>query len=270
MNTKTLAKSENNLTTTRDGFFNGKFEALQPADGAHRAGLDALLLSACVDIDFVGKVADFGAGAGVAGMAVSCRSFAADIDLVERDQNMAELAMRSLKLPLNSKINSRVNVICADILLSGREREEAGLANDTYDQIIMNPPFNDPSHRRSPVPLRQEAHIMGEGGLDPWLRTAAATLKGNGKLAMIFRPSGLGQILAAFQGRFGAAQIIPVYPKQEKAANRILVLATKGARGAVSILPGFVVHEEDGTFTQPASAIFSGDAVLPQLSVDYR
>jgi tRNA1(Val) A37 N6-methylase TrmN6 len=268
MNTKPLAKSTNNTPPTRDGFFNGKFEVLQPADGGHRAGLDALLLSACVPVNFTGRVADFGAGAGVAGMAVACRSFTAEVKLVERDANMADLAERSLKLPLNSRFCNRVSVICADILLSGKEREEAGLANSTYDHIVMNPPFNDPSHRPSPVLVRQEAHIMGEGGLDPWLRTAAATLKSNGRLALIFRPSGLGQILAAFQGRFGAAQIIPVHPKQNKEANRILVLATKGARGAVSILPGFVVHEEDGAFTQEADAIFCGDAVLPQLSSD--
>ncbi len=106
---------------------------------------------------------------------------------------------------------------------------------------------------------------MGEGGLDPWLRSAAATLKGNGRVALIYRPSSLGQVLAAFQGRFGSASIIPVYPKEGEEANRILVLARKGGRGPISILPGFVVHEKDGRFTERAEEIFAGNAVLPQI-----
>lgn len=256
------AAREHPPVTTQDAFFNGKFELVQPNDGSHRAGLDALLLSACIPTDFAGKLADFGAGAGAAGIAVACRNFAANIDLVENNTTMTSLVARTLKLPANRKMHGRVNVVCADVTLSGKAREDAGLANGVYDWVIMNPPFNDPSHRPSPVMSRKEAHVMGEGGLDPWLRSAAATLRSTGKVALIFRPSGIGLILAAFQGRFGSAQIIPVHPKIGEPANRVLVLADKGARGATSILPGFIVHQDDGTFTEAAEAIFSGDRVL--------
>lgn len=256
------AAKEHQPATTQDAFFGGKFEIIQPNNGGHRAGLDALLLSACVPTDFSGRLADFGAGAGAAGFAVASRCLAANIDLVERDAEIAALANRSQKLPANRKMHGRLNVICADVTLSGKERENAGLANGVYDCVIMNPPFNDPSHRPSPIRTRKDAHVMGEGGLDPWLRSAAATLRASGKVAMIFRPSGIGLILAAFQGRFGAAQIIPVHPKSNEPANRVLVLAEKGARGATSILPGFIVHQEDGTFTPEAAEIFSGNNVL--------
>ncbi len=252
-------------TPTQDSFFNGKFAVLQTNNGGHRAGLDALLLSACVSQDFTGRLADFGAGSGVAGIAVACRSFTAEVDLIERNEEIATLASRSLKLPINRKMHGRIKVLKADVSLSGREREDAGLANITYDMVVMNPPFNNRAHRPSPIMARQEAHIMGEGGLDPWLRSAAATLKGNSGVALIYRPSGFGQVLAAFQGRFGSASIIPVYPKEGEEANRILILARKGGRGPVSILPGFIVHEKDGQFTERAQEIFAGDAVLPQI-----
>lgn len=250
---------------SQDAFLGGKFEVLQPADGRHRSGMDALLLSACVPFDFVGKLADFGAGAGVAGMAIAIRNFAVEIDLVEKDSVMAALAKRSQKLPVNRKLYSRIRVVNADVTLTGKERLESGIANNVYNFVIMNPPFNNPSHRPSPVIQRQEAHIMGEGGLDSWLRTAAASLQNTGKVALVFRPSGLGQVLAGFQGRFGSTRIIPVHPKPDSAANRILVVATKGDRGEVSILPGFTVHNDDGSFTDIAAKVFSGDAVLPQL-----
>ncbi len=256
------AAREHPPITTQDAFFNGKFELIQQNDGSHRAGLDALLLSACIPFDFAGRLADFGAGAGAAGIAVACRSFAAEVDLIEHDADITALAARTLKLPANRKMYGRVKILCADVTLSGKAREDAGLANGAYDWVIMNPPFNDPSHRPSPVLSRKDAHVMGIGGLDPWLRSAAATLRSTGKVAMIFRPSGIGLILAAFQGRFGSARIIPVHPKAGAPANRILVLADKGAKGATSIHPGFVVHQESGEFTSEAEEVFSGERVL--------
>ncbi len=252
-------------TTTRDGFFKGKFEIYQPQSGGHRAGLDAILLSATVPTGFSGLIADFGAGAGAAGIAIASRISMAKVDLVERDMELAALASRSLGLPANIRLRGRVAVIQTDVTLSGTQREEAGLNSAKYDMVIINPPFNDPTHRPSPKPARQEAHVMGEGGLDPWLRSAAAVTKGRGQVALIHRPTALGQILAAFQGRFGATRIIPVHPKKDEAANRILVLAIRGAKAPASILPGFVVHEDDGSYTRHAAAILAGETVLPHI-----
>ncbi len=73
---------------TKDGFLDNAFYVLQPAKGGHRAGLDAVLLAACVDAPAGTRIADFGAGCGVAGMAVASRLQGVTVDLVERDQQI--------------------------------------------------------------------------------------------------------------------------------------------------------------------------------------
>ncbi|MFC0209530.1 methyltransferase, partial [Chelativorans intermedius] len=56
---------------TVDAFHRGRFHLVQPAERGHRAGLDAMLLAGAVPRAFCGQLADLGAGAGAAGLAVA-------------------------------------------------------------------------------------------------------------------------------------------------------------------------------------------------------
>ena len=51
------------IATTIDAFHRGRFHLVQPAKGAHRSGIDAMILAASVPPDFSGMLADLGAGA---------------------------------------------------------------------------------------------------------------------------------------------------------------------------------------------------------------
>jgi len=260
---KTSKSGSDGDDVSRDAFFRGQFEVLQPRHGAHRAGQDALLLAASIPENAQGRLADFGAGAGVAGMAVAARIREVEVDLVEIDGQMTDLATQGLRLACNARLSGRVQTIQADVTLTGDKRELSGLANSTYDYVIMNPPFNGVGHRPSPQIKRMQAHVMGEGGLDPWFRSAAAVLRSSGKISIILRPQSLGQLLAGFQGRFGNAQIMPIHSRADEPANRIIVVAAKGARAPLNLLPGVVMHEEDGTPTPLAAGIYDGKLALP-------
>jgi tRNA1(Val) A37 N6-methylase TrmN6 len=71
---------------TLDAFHRGRFHLLQPAERGHRAGMDAMMLAAAVPSAFAGRLADFGAGAGAAGLAVLSRCAGARALLVERSR----------------------------------------------------------------------------------------------------------------------------------------------------------------------------------------
>ena len=58
---------------TVDAFLGGLVEAVQPASGHHRSGLEAVLLAASLDSRISGTVVDLGAGAGVAGFCAAAR-----------------------------------------------------------------------------------------------------------------------------------------------------------------------------------------------------
>jgi len=126
---------------TVDAFHRGRFWLVQPRTG-HRAGMDAMMLAAAVPSAFAGRLADFGAGAGAAGLAVLSRCPEAQVVLVERSTEMAGFAATTLTHPGNAHLGNRASVLTADVTLSGRARTQAGLADNSFDFVIMNPPFN--------------------------------------------------------------------------------------------------------------------------------
>lgn len=248
---------------TKDAFHRGKFWLIQPAARGHRAGMDAMMLAAAVPSGFSGRLADLGAGAGAAGLAVASRCPASHVILVERAPEMAACAELTLALEENRQLRDRASVLTADVALSGKARRAAGLEDASFDFAIMNPPFNALHDRSTPDELKRQAHVMEDELFERWIRTAAAIVKARGGLALIARPSLLPAILAALKGRFGSAAIKPIHPHPDAPAIRIVLRATRGSRGALSLAPPLVLHErESDRFTAHADAINNGRASL--------
>ncbi|HWU62371.1 MAG TPA: methyltransferase [Ensifer sp.] len=229
---------------TIDAFHFGKFYVVQPTRGGHRSGMDAMLLAAMVEGRGQLKVADLGAGAGAAGLAVASRLPQAEIVLVERSPEMAAFARKSVALDENSAIAARVSVVEADVTLRGKARVAAGLEDEVFDHVIMNPPFNAAADRRTPDPLKADAHAMTEGLFESWIRTAGAILKPGGELSLIARPESIADIMAACGRRFGGLQVTLIHPREGEPAIRMLVSAVKGSRARLVFRSPFVMHLE--------------------------
>lgn len=248
---------------TIDAFHRGNFWLVQPRGKGHRAGMDAMMLAAAVPSSFSGRLADFGAGAGAAGLAVASRCPKAQVVLVERSAEMVEFAAQTLALGGNSHLRDRAALLAADVTLAGKARVAAGLADASFDFSIMNPPFNAAKDRATPDALKVEAHVMEDGLFERWIRTAAAVVRPRGGMALIAKPDSLSAILAALSGRFGAAQIVPVLPRADAPAIRIIVRAVRGSRAGLSLMPPLVLHDASGDlFSAHADAINNGRASL--------
>jgi tRNA1(Val) A37 N6-methylase TrmN6 len=234
------------MKETVDAFHRGRFHVVQPKGEGHRSGVDAMLLASLVDADDPVSIADLGAGAGAAGLAAASRLATASVDLVERSALMATYARKTLALPENAELADRVKVIEADVTLSGKAREAAGLENEVHDHVIMNPPFNHAGDRRTPDSLKAEAHAMTEDLFESWIRTAGAIMRPGGQLSLIARPESVAEILAGCGKRFGGVEITPVHPRPRDDATRILVTAIKGSRARLALRAPLVVHGADG------------------------
>ncbi|MBL0937077.1 MAG: methyltransferase [Rhizobiaceae bacterium] len=222
-----------------------------------------MLLAAAVPDGFAGRVADLGAGAGAAGLAVLARCPDAKALLVEREPSMAGFARATLELAENSALAGRADVLEADVTLRGKARIAAGLSDNCCDFAIMNPPYNDAADRASPDALRKAAHVMTDGLFEEWVRTAAAIVRPRGGLAIIARPASLGAMLAAIEGRFGSAELMAIHPRPGKAAIRIVLRARRGQRGALAILPALTLHGATGNgFSAEADAAINGERAL--------
>lgn len=229
---------------TIDAFHRGAFHIVQPKGRGHRAGMDAMLLASLVDDTRPIRVADLGAGAGAAGLAVAARLKEAKVVLFERSPDMAAFARKGLALVDNAALAARVEVLEADVTLTGKARNAAGLVDDSFHHVIMNPPFNDGSDRRTPDALKAEAHAMTDGLFEAWLRTAGAIMIPGGQLSLIARPESVAEIIDACGKRFGGIEITPIHPRDGENAVRILVTAIKGSRARLSLRAPLVMHDE--------------------------
>ena len=134
---------------------------------------------------------------------------------------------------------------------------------------MANPPYQDA--RQSPPPDGSKAIANREGGaaLDDWVRFAGRMLKHKGWLTMIHRADRVDALCAALHPGFGEVRMLPLWPKSGRPARRVIVLARKGVRSPAALLPGLVLHEEDGRFTGQAEAILRDgslchfDAMVP-------
>lgn len=234
------------MTDTLDAFHRGAFHLLQPAKGAHRAGMDAMLLASLVADEKPVRVADLGAGAGAAGLAVAARLPQAEVLLVERSPEMADYARRNTAIEQNRALASRLSVIEADVTLRGKARIEAGLPDDYFDHVIMNPPFNDGRDRRTPNALKAEAHAMTEDLFESWIRTAGAIVVPGGQFSLIARPSSVADIISACGKRFGGLELTAIHPRSGEDAIRLLVTGIKGSKSRLVWRSPLFMHGEEG------------------------
>jgi len=242
---------------TEDAFLGGRLRLRQPRTG-HRAGHDAILLAAATDAKAADRVVEFGAGTGAAGLALATRITGLDLTLIDIDQRLVTLAAENAAL---NRIACRA--IALDIAAKAEAFAAASLAPDSADRVLMNPPFNDEGrHQPSPDAARRTAHQARSSTLDGWAHAARRLLKPGGALTLIWRADGTGDVLAALGRGFGGIAILPVHPRSDTAAIRVLVRAVKGSAAPLALLPAFVLNGEAGRATRQAEAVLRGEEPL--------
>jgi tRNA1(Val) A37 N6-methylase TrmN6 len=247
--------TEPDIPLTEDAFLGGRLLLRQPAKG-HRVGTDALLLAATAGAD--GRVADIGAGAGLVGLALALRD-AREVVLVERDPVFAACA----EVNVSAAGIAGVSVVRADIFKRRAILAEPSLADQSFDHVATNPPYDQAiGLRRSPSALKHAAHQMAGGGLAEWLAACMRLLGDGGTLTLIHRADRLADVLSALPKWAGGVAVRPVQPRDGEAATRILVRATAGSRAPLRLLPAFVLHGVDGRFTAEAERVHLGKAVI--------
>lgn len=246
-------------TTTRDAFLGGRLTLSQPRDG-FRAGLDSVLLGASVPAGTT-RLLDLGAGVGTAGLVALALDRAEKVTLAERDEAALGLAQHNAE---SNGLAERVTVVAADVTAGGAVRRASGLGDNAHDVVIANPPFFAAGRGTlAPSPDRADARHMGAEALDSWARCAASCARAGGTAIFIYPAEGLTQLLAALDRRFGGLIILPLAPRPEQPASRVLVQGRKGSRSPLSLLATRNLHDVAGHgFAQPFEAIFRGEAAL--------
>lgn len=237
---------------SRDAFLDGRLRLYQPVDG-YRAAIDPVLLAAAVEAGpEEDDVVELGSGVGTASLCLAVRQPGCRGLGFDRDAGLVALARRNAA---DNGLAERVRFEPGDVRTV---RIGCAVVPPGSAWLMMNPPYLEAGrHTPSPHPGKRQADAEETGAtLTDWLAAAARLLRPRGRLVLIHRADRLDQVMAGLAGwGFGAVTLFPLWPRAGAPAGRILVQARLAVRSPARLLPGLVLHEADGSFTEAADAV---------------
>lgn len=235
---------------TRDAFLCGQLHLWQPRQG-YRAATDPVLLAAACPARSGQSVLDLGCGVGAAALCLATRVPDLKLFGLELQSEYAELAQR----------NADENGIALDVVCGDLANMPPALRRD-FDHVIANPPYYPKGGTPSPNAGRATALQIDATPLAVWVQAATRRLTPGGWLTLICGADGLPQVLGALGDKMGSASVLPLAPRADKPALRILLRARKTGRGAFRLLAPFVLHDGPAHTGDRESYTAAANAVL--------
>lgn len=241
-----------------DRFLDGRISLRQPARG-YRAGADPVFLAASVPARAGDRVLELGCGVGTALFCLGHRVPGLDLSGVERQADLADLARDNARA-----LGQTARIVTADLAALPPE-----IAGESFDHVMFNPPFFDRSGGSASPDAQREGGRGGSETLCFWIDLALRRTRPGGGISLIHRIEALPGVLAGFGDRAGAITVLPLAPRQGRAAKLFVMRAKKGAKTPFRLLPPLVlhrgaVHGADGdSYTPEAQTILRDGASCP-------
>ncbi len=232
-----------NEVFSEDTLLGGRVRLRQPADG-YRVAIDPVLLAAAVPAESGERVLDVGAGTGAAALCLATRVDGSAITGLEVNPDLAAFCRRNAEA---NGLDRTVDVIVGDL-----RAPPARFGPASFDHAMANPPWH--SDKAGPPPQNRQragAHVEQGTDLMHWVRFAATMLRRGGTLTTILTAERLDEHLAAYAASgIGETAVVPLWSKNDgRPAHRVILRGRKDIRAPVSLLPGFVLHLDNGRYT---------------------
>ncbi|MGD9649520.1 MAG: tRNA1(Val) (adenine(37)-N6)-methyltransferase [Dongiaceae bacterium] len=230
---------------SEDKVLNGRLRIQQPNKG-YRLAIDPVLLAAGVNASAGEDILDAGCGVGAAGLCLAARIPNLQITGVEIEELLTNIA----------RDNAALNNIKAEFITGDIATEIPALKDKSFDHILTNPPYLKANEADpSPHPEKSRAHIESTAPLLTWIEFCHRHLKPKAYLTIIYRADRIDDLLASLHEKFGGIKIMPLWPKAGAQAKRVIVQARKDSKEPAELLPGLVLHQENGSYTAETDAI---------------
>lgn len=217
-------------------------------------GIDAVLLANFAKVKKGANVADLGTGTGIIPILIAGKSEAKKIVGVEIQEDVYEMATRSVKL---NNLEDRVQIVNEDIKTIDKKLEVHG-----FHVVISNPPYMHSDGIKNPNDKKAISRHEVKCNLEDVIRAASRLTMPRGKFYMIHRPIRLADIITL--GRkynLEPKEIQFIHPRANKAPNLMLVQFTKDGRPELKILDPLYVYGEDGKYTQEIRDIYANEDI---------
>ena len=249
-------------------------------------GMDAVLLSAYVQMKKTRRGLDLGTGNGIIPILLSDRTDCEHLTGLEIQPASADLAERSVAL---NGLQDRISIVQGDI----READRI-FAAASFDFITSNPPYRtagsgkvsgkgnrkavsqDGGKSADQKSARQDISASTDPlhGLDPRAiarhellctfddvaRVAAKLLRPGGHFYLVHRPLRLPELITTLCRRgLEPKRMRLVYPHADQAPNMVLLDCVRGGGPELRVEPPLIVYEKDGTYTPELLQIYYGE-----------
>ena len=218
-------------------------------------GIDAVLLADFTEVKKNASVIDLGTGTGIIAILLAGRSEAREIVGLEIQEEMCEMAGRSVKL---NGLEERVRIVNGDI-----KNAPEIFGRSSFDVVVTNPPYTKHGGGLvNPCDMKAVSRHEILCTLEDIIRTSGSLLKPGGQLSMVNRPERTADVLCLMR-KYGIEPKFMrlVHPQPYKKANLILVRGIRGARPYFKILEPLYVYNPDGSYTDEINRIYHREKV---------
>ncbi|MDF2504246.1 MULTISPECIES: tRNA1(Val) (adenine(37)-N6)-methyltransferase [Clostridium] len=217
---------------------------------AFRFGIDAVLLANFAKIKKGMTVIDLCTGTGIVPFIISGKTEASKIFGIEIQEDMVNMANRSVDY---NKLQDRIKFINGDIT-------DINLIKTMTktDVITVNPPYK--LKNSGIINLNDKNAIARHEiccNLEDVVIAARILLKDNGRMFMVHRPERIADILCLMRKhKIEPKTIQMIHPSVNKAPNIVLVEGHRDGGAFLKWREPIYVHNEDGSYTNEIEKIY--------------
>ena len=214
-------------------------------------GIDSVLLS-----DFAknmrknSKVIDLGTGTGIINIFLSGKTTAKEFVGVEVQEEVADMAKRSVKL---NGVEGKIEILNKNIL------DLKNIYNKGYfDVVVTNPPYK----KINTGLINEENKKMISrheitANLRDFIHISSYLLKDHGEFFMVHRPERLVDILWTMrEEKIEPKKIKFVYPNENKKTNLVLIKGVKNGNSFLEFEDNLYVYNQNGNYTDEILKIY--------------
>ena len=215
-------------------------------------GIDSVLLSDYAkNIKKNSNVIDIGTGTGIISLLLCKKTELNKIYGIELQEEVADMAKRSIKL---NGLENKIEIINKNI----KDIFEI-LEPNKYDAIVTNPPYKKldtglKSDDKKQLISRHEVECT----LEDILEKSYKLLKSNGEFYMVHRAERLVDIMYYLRKyKLEPKNIRFVHSKKDEKPNLILIRAVKNAKEFLKIDKPLVIYKDNGEYTDEILKIYN-------------
>lgn len=216
-----------------------------------RFGSDSVILSDFAkNIKNNSNVLDIGTGTGIISILLSGKINAKKIVGLEIQDEVAEMAKRSVYL---NHLENKINVINDNII-----NIQKYYSKNYFDAIVTNPPYQK---NNTGLKSENEINLISRHeikcSLEDIISESFYILKDKGEFYMVHRPERLVDILYLMRRyNIEPKELRFVYSKVGEKANLILIKGVKNAKEFLKILKPLIIYNEDGSYSEEILKIY--------------